>query len=159
MKLEKIKSISHIIAVIAIPVITLIIGQEYTESVKERDVQGRFVELAIDVLKEKPKKENKNVRDWAIQIVNKYSGVKMNEVTKSDLIEKVPIKTEPRVRSELDKIYQKNTNETDPLTLGKNFIRIAEIFLEQDEIFQATITLNSIIVNKAKALLSKIEKY
>jgi peptidoglycan hydrolase-like protein with peptidoglycan-binding domain len=46
---------------------------------------------AVDILQSQPSQNNRNVREWATQIINRYSGVPLSTEAKRDLIEKVPI--------------------------------------------------------------------
>jgi N-acetylmuramoyl-L-alanine amidase len=89
--LEKIKSIASIVAMIAIPVVIAYLGNIFNRSVKEREVQGKFVELAINILNQQPTSENTNIRQWATEVINKYSGVPLTKETQEDLINKLPL--------------------------------------------------------------------
>lgn len=89
MKLETIKTISQILGIIALPIITLILGNNYTKAIKEREIQGKFVELAVQILNAEPTEENKNIRSWSVDVINLYSGVKINKETRTDLINNI----------------------------------------------------------------------
>jgi len=89
--MEKLKSFASIFGLIALPIVTLIIGNNYTKAIKEREVQGRFVELAVGILSSNPSSENKNIRSWSIDVINLYSGVQIDSETRNDLINKIPI--------------------------------------------------------------------
>jgi hypothetical protein len=88
---EKLKALSGIIAAIIIPIVILLVGNQYSEAVKERELQGRFVELAVDILKAPPTKENRNIRAWATEVIDLYSGVRLSRTTKEDLIDKLQL--------------------------------------------------------------------
>ena len=88
---EKAKIVFTGIASILIPLMLGFIGNEYSTSLKERELQGKFVELAINILSEEPTKENENIRRWGIDVINMYSGVPLDKPTKEDLIKKTPI--------------------------------------------------------------------
>lgn len=72
-------------SIIVIPVVLALVGHWVTQAVKEREVQGKFVELAIGILKEPPSEESQNLRKWAISIVDKHSGVPMSDETREEL--------------------------------------------------------------------------
>jgi hypothetical protein len=42
---EKLKALSAVLAAVVIPVVVLIVGNNYTAAIKERELQGKFVEL------------------------------------------------------------------------------------------------------------------
>jgi predicted chitinase len=74
-----------------IPVALLIIGNMFSRAVAEREIQGKFVELAVKILQEHPSEDTRNIRSWATQVINAYSGVPLSEKTKNDLIENTPL--------------------------------------------------------------------
>src|SRR5262245_59200715 len=88
---EKTKTLSSIACAVVIPVVLLVVGNRFSTALKERELQGKFVELAVAILREQPTEETKNLRDWATQVINAYSGVPLSPRTKQDLIEKTPL--------------------------------------------------------------------
>lgn len=86
---ETLNKFSPLIATIVIPMVLAIIGNQYTSAVKEREVQGKFVVLAVDILKQKPSDGKRNIREWATNILNKYSGVRLSDAARDDLINNV----------------------------------------------------------------------
>jgi hypothetical protein len=86
---ETLNKFSPLIATVIIPVVIAIIGSQYTSAVKEREVQGKFVALAVDILKQKPSDENRNIREWSTNILNKYSGVRLSDAARNDLINNI----------------------------------------------------------------------
>jgi hypothetical protein len=88
---DKLTPISAAIAAVVIPLVVAYVGNSYTAAMKERELQGKFVELAINILKEKPSPETTNLRKWAIKVIDNYSGMPFNEATREDLINRVPI--------------------------------------------------------------------
>ncbi len=65
-------------------------------------MEGRFVELAIDILRQKPTEQSQNLRDWATQVIDKYSGVTFSDSTKRDLIKSITISEKPSLGTALD---------------------------------------------------------
>lgn len=90
-KWEKLKVVSNAAAIVIIPLVIAFLGNLFSQSMKEKEIQGRFVELSLQILKEKPSDENKNIRKWAVDVINKYSGVKLEQDAAKDLIENVPL--------------------------------------------------------------------
>jgi hypothetical protein len=88
---DKLTPISAAIAAVVVPLVLAYVGNSYTAAIKERELQGKFVELAINILKEKPTTETTNLRKWAIKVIDNYSGMPFNDATKEDLINRVPI--------------------------------------------------------------------
>ncbi len=88
---EKLKIISGLIAAVIIPLVIAYIGNTYTSAIKERELQGKFVELAVAILREKPSQETNDLRTWATQVIDKYSGVPMSDEAKTELIDKTPL--------------------------------------------------------------------
>jgi predicted chitinase len=85
------KSVSAIASAVVIPVVLLLASNEFSRAIKEREIQGKFVELAVNILREHPSEDTRNIRGWATQVINAYSGVPLSEKTKNDLIENAPI--------------------------------------------------------------------
>lgn len=89
--LEKVESISRILAAVLIPLAIAWMGNQISIANQQRDAQTKLVELATQILN----KENTNVsaddkrlRGWAVTVINQYSGVPMSEETQVALIEK-----------------------------------------------------------------------
>jgi len=84
--LEKITKLSPLIASIIVPIVLAFIGNQYTAALQKQEVNGKFVALAVDILKTKPTDQNKNIRLWATTVLDKYSGVPISENTVNDMI-------------------------------------------------------------------------
>lgn len=85
---EKLKVISGFIAAVLVPIVVAYTGDIYSSAIKERELQGKFVELAVGILNEEPDPKNEAIRDWATNIINSYSGVPMGQAVKDELIKK-----------------------------------------------------------------------
>ena len=94
---QAVNAISGLLAAVAVPLVLAVIGSRYTNALKEREIQGRFVELALSILKEPPRAEARGVREWAIAVVNQYSGVPLGREATEDLKSGVLIATQARV--------------------------------------------------------------
>jgi hypothetical protein len=92
---EKAKALSVIFAALVIPIVIAIIGYFVNASLKEREVQGKFVELAVAILREPVKGEDRPIRIWATEVVNKYSGVPFSDQTRGVLIDKLSLPWDP----------------------------------------------------------------
>jgi len=88
---EKLKAISSVIAAVVIPLAVAWVGNGFSTALKEREIQGKFVELAVQILREEPSKQAAGLRGWATEVLNKYSGVPFSAETKKALIESTPL--------------------------------------------------------------------
>ena len=94
-KLTRIKdvaiAISSVFSAVAIPVV----GYWFSSALKNREIEGKFVELAVQILKAEPTDSQRNLREWAIAVINNYSGVPLSHEVSSDLINKIVIPSSP----------------------------------------------------------------
>lgn len=88
---KKIEIVAFALAALATPIIVAFVGHWYSQSMKEREVQCKFVELSVEILRTNPTEETKNLRDWATQILDKYSGVPITPKTREELVKLGPI--------------------------------------------------------------------
>lgn len=88
---EKAQVISKIIGAIALPIVILFVGGWIDNAIKSREINTKYVELAINILKEQPQKENTNLRQWAFIVMNRYSEIKLSEDIGNALINKMSL--------------------------------------------------------------------
>jgi hypothetical protein len=84
---DKLSSIAGLIASVLIPIVVVVIGNEYSATIRYSENSVQYTELAIKVLDNQPTEENRNLRLWAIDILNLYSGVNINEGAKKELLQ------------------------------------------------------------------------
>ncbi len=76
---QKIEIASKAVAALFIPIALAFLGNQVATSNKQRDSEMKFVELATAILRQDPKteqtSENRNLRLWAVEVINRYSGV------------------------------------------------------------------------------------
>ena len=82
---DKMSAASALLASVLVPVVLAIVGNWYSNAVKRSEVQLKYTELAMTILKEKPSAETEAMRRWAIQIIDRYSGVPMSEQAQNEL--------------------------------------------------------------------------
>jgi hypothetical protein len=89
---DKLKILGVLFSSIAIPVVVALAGYWVNVSLKEKDVRLSMVKVAIEILKEDPtaKPETPSLRDWAIDVVDQYSGVPLSKSARNDL-KKTPL--------------------------------------------------------------------
>jgi GH24 family phage-related lysozyme (muramidase) len=82
---QKIQILSGLAASILVPLIIGIVGQGINRSIQANEIGLRYVELAVDILKEPPRSETENLRNWAVSVVNGYSRVPLPEAAQQEL--------------------------------------------------------------------------
>lgn len=82
-----------VLSAVLVPGSIALVGHWYTSAISEREIQAKFVELGVSILQSEPTKATTNLRTWATEVLDRYSGVPINKATKTDLIEKVTIPT------------------------------------------------------------------
>lgn len=94
------KDLSTIISKLLMPVLLGFLGYQYTQAIKEKDSQLKFVELAIDVLSQKSDPADPPLRKWAVKTLNAYSIIPFDTVVQTELIAqniKLPPVTKPTI--------------------------------------------------------------
>ncbi|WP_224962574.1 hypothetical protein [Geomonas subterranea] len=78
-----------------VPIVVALVGYNYNNALKEKEIiqkEKEFslknIEVAVGILTASPSKENQDLREWAINTVNKYSEIKMSTAVKKLLKEK-----------------------------------------------------------------------
>lgn len=88
---QKLEVVSKVVAAILIPLAVAYLGNQVATSNKQRDSETKFVELATAILSREPgasqTQENKSLRRWAVDVINRFSGVPMSEATVEALIQ------------------------------------------------------------------------
>jgi len=83
--LQGAKEVALIISAIAVPIIAAKIGGEVNSAMKESENRIRYVELAINQLRSLPSPETASLRDWAVELLDEQSPVKLSEDAKAQL--------------------------------------------------------------------------
>ena len=85
--LEKLESISRILAAVLIPLAIAYMGNEIAIANQQRDAQTKLVEIATQILAvDSSTTYDKSLRGWAVTVINQYSGVPMSVETQAALI-------------------------------------------------------------------------
>lgn len=109
---EKLPVISTFLASVLIPVVLAFVGHALTTAMKQGENRVRYSELAISILKEEPSDSNRDVRGWAVEVINRYSGVQMSARTKKY-----------QVRTQLSRPIYENTDFRESSFRRSNFLR------------------------------------
>lgn len=67
------------------------VGWIYTDAMKDKELKVKFIEIATNALREPPTKDNINSRQWATDVIKRYSEIKLSDATVKDLITNIPI--------------------------------------------------------------------
>ena len=84
-KLEKIKIWVQIISSAAIPITSAFGGWFIQAAISDAGLKKDYVQMALSVLKEAPTKENEQLREWAISIIDKNAPVPIPSKLKGQL--------------------------------------------------------------------------
>jgi len=85
---DKWQIIASIVGAVAIPVIIAIVGFMINSSIKQKDIELKEFELAVNILTQEPVEGYGPPRDWAIKIFSKYAGEEVSKEFKEHLISK-----------------------------------------------------------------------
>ena len=84
--LSTIQTIATIASSVIIPIVIAFVGHRYTSALKQREIESKYIELCMTILKEDPTVENARVRRWAVKVVNLYSPIKLNEKDEEEIL-------------------------------------------------------------------------
>ena len=79
------RDLAPIVASIAVPLAITWVGGEYNARIKETENQIRYVELAIAQLRSPPTPETAALREWAVELLDSQSPIKLSEIAKAQL--------------------------------------------------------------------------
>lgn len=83
---EKAKALTAIIATVVIPLTIAFSSSWYGTQQKEKELQLKYIELSIQILSAPPSPSNQETRMWALDIINKYSEVKISKKAREELL-------------------------------------------------------------------------
>lgn len=121
------ESLSKILGAVALPVVLAVLGFWFNDSLKSRELNVKYVEIAVNVLSQPPSDETKSLRLWAINLINEHASVKIDDKLRDILIndEALPanVLTNPKPgfkeiagRREVDKIIVSDTQNANALS-------------------------------------------
>lgn len=90
-RLEFWKQIAQIASALAIPVVLALIGYFVQSSLADAGLKKDYVQMALGVLKDQPTKENEQLRQWAIAVLDKNSPVAIPSTLKAQLVRSTPL--------------------------------------------------------------------
>ncbi len=75
--IEQIEIYAGIFLKVALPLVTLTLGSCLISAYDQKDTRLKYIDIAVNVLNEKPSPEKERLRDWAIRTLNLYAEKKM----------------------------------------------------------------------------------
>lgn len=73
------------ISLILIPFVLAYMGNSYQEEMSRQKLNSEYITLAISILKEQPTPDTKELRAWAIDIIDHYSEIKLTPELRDSL--------------------------------------------------------------------------
>lgn len=110
---DKVSVISVLLASALVPLVVAFVGNAYTSALKQSENRLKYTELAIGILREKPSPDSQDIRSWAVDIINQYSGVPLSRGARQQLL-----------RSQLSQTDLSNSNFDESRISGSTFKRV-----------------------------------
>ena len=79
------QSVVLMLSSIAVPLVIAGIGASYNTSMKDSENRVRYVELAIAQLRSPPTPETAALREWAVEVLDSQSPIKLSSAAKTQL--------------------------------------------------------------------------
>jgi hypothetical protein len=96
---QKLEVLSKVAAAILIPLALAKGANDLSQSNKQRDIEAKFVELSTNILSKEPSPtqsaDAKSLRKWAVDVINKFSGVPLSAQAEQSLIEREALPLPP----------------------------------------------------------------
>ena len=77
--------IANSFAILLVPILIGYFGYQINAAIKDKEISQKYVELAIGILRGDPDKESPALREWAINIINTNSLVKLDPKAREEL--------------------------------------------------------------------------
>jgi hypothetical protein len=85
MDFSTLRDIAVIVGAIGTPVVVAIIGFTVQRSIAKSGLQKDYVQLALQILRDDPPKSSKELRLWAVDVLDNFSPVAISEQLKVSL--------------------------------------------------------------------------
>jgi len=79
------QSVATGISVLVIPLVLALVGHFFNTNLTEKELRSEYIKLGVSILNAKPDEANQNTRRWAVDLINYYSAVKIDDATKNEL--------------------------------------------------------------------------
>src|SRR4051794_36935953 len=81
-------------AIACVPIVTAWIAARYADIASDRQTKAQLVSLAVSILREPPRPKTVDVREWSMDLLDKYSDVKLPAKARKALNDSVRFPTE-----------------------------------------------------------------
>jgi len=109
MDMEAIEIITKVISALAtilVPILVVWMGNKLSNTFKEKEIRLKYIEMAIDVLKEKPEDKDLDMRQWAIDVLSEYSEIELPKTVQNRLLKEQPLPSDRLFESQKN-FYEK----------------------------------------------------
>ena len=79
--------ITGAVAKIVIPIVIAYVGWAYSSAIKEQEFGATYVQLSLKILEQAPDERPAGLTTWAMDVVDHYSGVKLDPKARKELAE------------------------------------------------------------------------
>jgi hypothetical protein len=70
---DKFSIIANFVALALVPIVLGIYGSSINTTLKEKEIRVKYIEIATEILSEKPSPDSRALRSWAIDVIQTYS--------------------------------------------------------------------------------------
>ena len=82
---KKLQILSNSISIILIPIVIALAAHLVNSSISSQELALKYVQLAVNLLEDEPREETKNLRKWAISLIDHYSEVDLPDEAAEEL--------------------------------------------------------------------------
>jgi len=87
--LQRALAIAIVLSAILVPVATTAIASRFADASSQRESGVKLVELAVSILREPPTAKAVDIRSWAMDVLDVYSGVRLSQAAREALSDSV----------------------------------------------------------------------
>ena len=103
------------------PLAVALFGAMYSSALKEREVRAQFVEISLEILRQDTNSTAPELRAWATEVIDSYSGVRLSPEAREDLLRRPLISYESAlvfVTSEIPGSFESGGIEGGTIEIG-----------------------------------------
>jgi hypothetical protein len=82
---DKFSIIANFLALLIVPMVVGYYGSLINTTLKEKEIKVKYIEIAVDILSEKPSSDSKALRNWAINMLVRYSPLDIKDEAITEL--------------------------------------------------------------------------
>ncbi|MFZ4287534.1 hypothetical protein [Variovorax sp. HJSM1_2] len=77
--LDQVEQASKIVGSVAVPLLVALFGWLIQQQLASQTVSRDYVQLAVSILKEPKKEDDQQLREWAVELLNRHAPIKLGE--------------------------------------------------------------------------------